>query len=153
MRHHPTRRIPAGLTLPEMLIALTVVSAMAAVGYGAVRDLREGTLLRATARTVRGHLAFARSQAVARRETLRVRLDDSGDLVVLTASGERLASATIGRGAEIAVDSIRLRPGTLRFNARGQAAPGSVSLYRGDRTVRIVSNFLGRLRTEFRRMR
>jgi hypothetical protein len=46
------------------------------------------------------------------------------------------------------VDSLRVRPATLRFNARGQAAPGSVYLYRGRRSIRIVCNFLGRLRIE-----
>jgi len=48
----------------------------------------------------------------------------------------------------LGVDSARLRPSVMRFNARGQAAPGSLYLYRGRRVVRIVCNFLGRLRVE-----
>jgi hypothetical protein len=56
--------------------------------------------------------------------------------------------SSVGRSGDVALDSIRLRPATLRFNARGQAAPGSVYLYRRDRGVRLVSNFLGRIRQE-----
>jgi hypothetical protein len=63
-------------------------------------------------------------------------------------SGRRLARVPVGPGSDLQMDSIRVRPPTLRFNSRGQAAPGSIYLYLGVRTVRIVSNFLGRLRVE-----
>ncbi|MFW6193741.1 MAG: hypothetical protein ACOC83_09675, partial [Gemmatimonadota bacterium] len=46
------------------------------------------------------------------------------------------------------LDSARLRPSVLRFNARGQASPGSLYLYRKRRGVRVVSNFIGRVRVE-----
>jgi len=104
--------------------------------------------MRAATWSVRNHLALARSLAIARREKIRVRRDESGDLVLLTLSGERVVAAAVGPSADVPVDSLRVRPSTLRFNARGQAAPGSVYLYRGDRVERIVSNFLGRLRVE-----
>lgn len=109
--------------------------------------------MRAAERAVRGQLVLARTVAVARRETVRVRADETGDLVILDGSGARLNSAGIGGATGLGVDSMRVRPSTLRFNSRGQGAPGSVYLYRGNRTVRIVSNFLGRLRTERNRIR
>jgi prepilin-type N-terminal cleavage/methylation domain-containing protein len=139
---------PAGVTLPELLITLTVIGALTALGASGLRNLRDATSMRAATWSVRNHLALARSLAIARREKIRIRQDESGDLVLLTPSGERVAAASVGPSSDVPVDSLRVRPATLRFNSRGQAAPGSVYLYRGDRVVRVVSNFLGRLRIE-----
>jgi hypothetical protein len=115
------------------------------------RELRAAAYVHAASRSVRNQLVLARSLSVARRERIRIRLDPEGDLVLLDDSGRRLARATVGLDGDLRVDSVRVRPATLRFNPRGQAAPGSVYLYRGNRIVRIVSNFLGRLRVETRR--
>lgn len=147
MRYRP---LPghAGLTLPELLITLTVLGTLAALGASGFRGLRDAVSMRAATWSVRNHLVLARSMAIARREKIRVRLDTHGHLVLVDQAGETLISAAVGPAADVPVDSIRVRPRTLRFNARGQAAPGSVYLYRGDRVVRVVSNFLGRLRVE-----
>lgn len=144
------RSIPgaAGVTLPELLIVLTIVGTLTALGASGFRSLRAATSMRAATWSVRNHLALARSLAIARREKIRVRLGPNGDLVLLTASGETVVAAAVGPRADVPVDSLRVRPSTLRFNPRGQAAPGSVYLYRGDRVVRVVTNFLGRLRVE-----
>jgi len=139
---------PAGVTLPELLITLTMVGTLTALGASGFRNLREATSMRSATWSVRNHLALARSLAIARREKIRVRRDESGDLVLLSPSGERVVAAAVGHAGDVPVDSLRVRPSTLHFNARGQAAPGSVYLYRGDRVVRVVSNFLGRLRVE-----
>ncbi|MBT8462615.1 MAG: GspH/FimT family pseudopilin [Gemmatimonadetes bacterium] len=151
MLNRPTS-IPAGVTLPELLITLTILGTLAAMGAGRLRSLREATSMRAATWAVRNHLALARSLAIARREKIRVRRGPGGDLVILTATGERVMNIGVGPASEVPVDSLRIRPATLRFNARGYAAPGSVYLYRGDRVVRIVSNFLGRLRVERHRV-
>lgn len=137
-----------GVTLPELLISLTVFGTLVALGASGMRNLRDATTMRAATWSVRNHLALARSLAVARREKVGIRLDAAGDLVLLSPAGTRLAVAAVGPTADVAVDSVRIRPRTFRFNARGQAAPGSVYLYLGDRVVRVVSNFLGRLRIE-----
>ena len=147
MRHRPIREA-AGVTLPELLIVLTIAGTLTALGASGFRSLRAATSMRAATWSVRNHLALARSLAIARREKIRVRLGPNGDLVLLTASGERIVAAAVGPEADVPVDSLRVRPSTLRFNPRGQAAPGSVYLYRGDRVVRVVTNFLGRLRVE-----
>jgi prepilin-type N-terminal cleavage/methylation domain-containing protein len=139
---------PAGVTLPELLITLTVIGTLTTLGASGFRNLRDATSMRAATWSVRNHLVLARSLAIARREKIRIRQDESGDLVLLTLSGERVAAASVGPSSDVPVDSLRVRPSTLRFNSRGQAAPGSVYLYRGDRVVRVVSNFLGRLRIE-----
>ena len=147
MRFRPVSAA-AGVTLPELLITLTILGTLTALGASGFRSLRDATSMRAATWSVRNHLALARSLAIARREKILVRPGPSGDLVLLTASGERVAGIGVGPAGDVPVDSLRVRPATLRFNARGQAAPGSVYLYRGDRVVRIVSNFLGRLRVE-----
>jgi len=143
--------VHAGFTLPELLIALTVIGALAALGASGFRNLRDATSMRAATWTVRNHLVAARSLAIARREKIRIRVDPSGSLVLITSTGHILLTTPVGRSADLPLDSLRVRPPTLRFNARGQAAPGSVYLYRGDRVVRVVSNFLGRLRVEAHR--
>jgi Tfp pilus assembly protein FimT len=134
--------------LPELLIALTVVGTLTAISASGIRNLRDATSMRAATWSIRNHLLLARSLAIARREKIGVRRDASGNLVIVGASGEMLMTAAVGPAADLTIDSLRVRPATLRFNARGQAAPGSVYLYRGDRIVRVVSNFLGRLRVE-----
>lgn len=138
----------AGVTLPELLITLTLLGTLTALGASGFRSLRDATAMRAATWSVRNHLALARSLAIARREKTRVGLGPAGNLNIVTAAGERMVSLSVGPAGDLSVDSIRIRPRTLRFNARGQAAPGSVYLYRGERVVRIVSNFLGRLRVE-----
>ena len=148
--NEPASGGPPGVTLPELLIALTLFGTLAVLGASGFRTLRDVTALRAATWSVQGQLRLARSTAIARREKVRLRVDAAGDLTVWAAGDERLASAGVGPRGDIPVDSIRVRPATLRFNARGQAAPGSIYLYRGDRAVRVVSNFLGRLRVESR---
>jgi len=134
-----------GFTLPELLIALTLLSTLLATGWSGFRQLREAAALRAAARQVVAQLTLARRLAVDRRETVRFRA--GGVEVALSAPDGRILERIALRGPDrLPVDSIRVRPATLRFNPRGQAAPGSVYLYRGRRSIRIVCNFLGRLR-------
>ena len=132
----------------ELLIALTIAGTLTALALTGFHELREASRIRAATRSVWSHLSMARTHALGRRETVRVRLGPTGDLVVLDASGRPIKSAIVGPDGDLPVDSVRVRPHTLRFNPRGQAAPGSVYLHLGTRTVRVVSNFLGRIRVE-----
>lgn len=134
-----------GFTLPELLIALAVMSILLATGWTGFRQFREAAALRAAARQVVAQLTLARRLAVDRRETVRFR-SGSGEVAVLAPDGRILARIPLGGPDRLPVDSIRVLPSMLRFNLRGQAAPGSVYLYRGRRSIRIVCNFLGRLR-------
>jgi prepilin-type N-terminal cleavage/methylation domain-containing protein len=137
-----------GVTLPELLMALTLAGVILAVSASGFRRFREAAGLHAAGRTVRVQLDLARRLAVTRRETVRMQATPTGDLVLLTPSDSPLAIVHVGRSGDLHVDSVRLRPRALRFNARGQAAPGSVYLFRGRRGIRLVSNFLGRVRQE-----
>lgn len=136
-----------GFTLPELLIVLTIAATLLAVGWQGVRAFREASALQASARRASAQLSLARRLAVNRRETIRLRTLD-GDLALIGDDGRTLVRVAIGGPGGLAVDSVDVRPSTLRFNDRGQAAPGSVYLYRGRRSIRIVCNFLGRLRIE-----
>lgn len=136
---------PRGFTLPELLIALTLTATLLAMGWTGVRGLRDAASLRAAARQVVAQLTLARRLAVDRREIVRFR-DGGGEAALFGEDGRVLARLALDGPDRLPVDSIRIRPSTLRFNARGQAAPGSVYLYRGQRSIRIVCNFLGRLR-------
>lgn len=134
-----------GFTLPELLISLTLVSTLLATGWTGFRQLREAAALRAAARQVVAQLSLARRLAIDRRETMRFRASD-GEAVLSAPDGRILERIPLRGPDRLPVDSIRVRPSTLRFNPRGQAAPGSVYLHRGRRSIRIVCNFLGRLR-------
>ncbi len=129
-----------GFTIVELLIAIFIVGTIATFGFS-------GFSLRSATWEVRQQLSFARRAAISRRETIRFR--QIGDRLVLQSpDGRDLMSIALSGVDHLPVDSVQIRPATFRFNARGQAAPGSVYLYRGKRSVRIVCNFLGRLRVE-----
>lgn len=135
-----------GYTLVELLAAVAVAGLVAAMGVSGFRAVREAVVLDRAQAAVRAQLGRARLLALSRGRTVRVRLA-AGRELRLEAGGEVLDRLPLLSGG-LALDSARLRPRTLRFNGRGQAAPGSVYLYRGGRGVRVVCNFLGRLRVE-----
>lgn len=136
-----------GFTLPELLLVLVIAGTLLSAGLSGTRALREAAALRSAARRVVATLSLARRTAVNRREIVRVRADPAA--VSLTdAAGGVIVRLGLDGVDRLPVDSVRVRPATMRFNERGHAAPGSVYLYRGNRSIRIVSNFLGRLRVE-----
>lgn len=136
-----------GVTLLEVLIALVVTASLVSIGLASMVGIRERAALDGAADTVARQIDLTRSLAVARRETVRLTRRDPG-LAVVDAGDRVVASLEVGRLGELAVDSVRIRPGSIRFNPRGQAGPGSVYIWRGDRGVRLIVNFLGRVRRE-----
>lgn len=141
-----------GFTLPGLLVALGLVAIGTAVAVPAGARAIDAFSLQRSADLARGHLARARLLAVARREAVRVRAGPDGTLLLLDGEDGVLAATPVQGDGLLRLDSVRIRPATLRFNARGQAAPGSIYLYRGKRGVRLVSNFLGRVRRETLRL-
>lgn len=140
-----------GHTLPEILIVLTLVGTLSALTVAGFRGLQDATAMRAAGWVVRNQLSLARSLALGRRESIRVTMVSGYGLAILDGAGRRLGGVTTGPGGDLQVDSVQVRPATLRFNSLGMAAPGSVYLHGRGRIVRIVCNFLGRLRVEVHR--
>ena len=136
-----------GYTVVELLVVVTLTAvAVAGSAAGWRHWMRQAPLERA-AEVARGELSRARSVAVGRRMVARVSVSERGELVLADDAGRRLR-ATPFRAPPFRLDSLRLRPATLRINARGQGSAGSLYLYRGGRGIRIVVNFIGRIRLE-----
>lgn len=143
-----TSRTPDGFTLLELSIVLAASGVLAVVAVTGFRALADSTALAGAARTVHEHVIRARSTAIHRRERVRLRMTPAADLTITDDRDSVLASLPLARTGPFAIDSVRLRPGTLRFNSRGQAAPGSIYLYRAGRGARVIVNFLGRVRVQ-----
>lgn len=137
-----------GFTLTELLVGLALLGGAGVLGLAAWQTHAGAGALRGATRVVRGALDAGRLTAVSRRGVVRLRLEDGGRLVLYDAGDRELRGWAVGRDGPFRTDSVRLRPRTLRFNSRGQAAPGSIYLYRGRAGVRLVINFLGRVREE-----
>jgi prepilin-type N-terminal cleavage/methylation domain-containing protein len=136
-----------GFTLLELLIVLSIAGITLGAGQPVISNLRDARMLRSATQVIRHQLSFARRSAVHGREKVRFRRSEDR-LILETVTGEVRSSIALSGPDRLPVDSVQLRPSTFRFNARGQAAPGSVYLFRGRRSVRIVCNFLGRIRVE-----
>lgn len=144
----PSRPIRArGHSLVGLLAALSLAGVLSAMAAAGLRDHGPSAALRARGSAAVAFLARARLEAVGRREVVRLRVRPPGRLVLYDARDvpvARLSLVEPGTG----LDSVRLAPRTLRFNPRGQASPGSLYLFRAGRGVRVVCNFVGRLRVE-----
>lgn len=147
MRSSDRRRHERGVTLAELAVVVVVLGLMLSLGAAGLDRYRRAVVLDRAASTARGAMARARRLALARREVVRLDLRPGGRLHLLSADGEELVRVDLVDDP-LALDSARLRPWWMRYNPRGQAAPGSLYLYAGDRGVRVVSNFLGRTRVE-----
>lgn len=141
------RRLAPGFTLLELLVATVLLALATAAGAEGLRRYRDAVALERAADAVRSRLAEARLLGVTRRAVVRLRITGAGALELRGPDGE-LVGATPLVGGAFDLDSARLRPSVLRYNARGQASPGSLYLYRERRGIRVVSNFIGRVRVE-----
>lgn len=136
---------PSGFSLVEVAVALAVTG-LAATFIISSEPLDRFSLTRA-ARLAESQLTLARLHAVATRAPTAVTLAGTR-LEVSGRGGSLLSRVDVGRHAFGRLDSVRLRPSALRFNARGHGSAGSVYLYRGERGIRVVSNFVGQVRAE-----
>jgi hypothetical protein len=98
------------------------------------------------ARLAERHLSGTRLRALAGRDKLQVRMVAPATLETVDAAGAIHARIDLAGGALRSLDSVRIRPATIRFNARGHGSAGSIYLYKGHRGIRVVSNFVGRIR-------
>lgn len=135
----------SGFSLLEVAVALAIAG-LAATFVIPREPLDRFSLTRA-ARVAESQLGLARLHAIASHAPTEVTLDGT-KLTVSLRGGRLLSRVDLGRHGLGRLDSAQLRPGVLRFNARGHGSPGSVYLYRGRHGLRLVSNFVGRVRAE-----
>lgn len=133
----------SGFSLVEVAVALAVTGLAAA--FIISREPLDRFSLTRAARVAESQLTLARLHAIATHAPTAVTLAGTR-LEVSRHGGSLLSRVDLGGHALGRLDSVRLQPSTLRFNARGHGSPGSVYLYRGDRGIRLVSNFVGRVR-------
>ena len=143
-----TESSASGFTLLELAIVLALAALLTAVAFSGFRSFADSAAIAGAARSVREHVIRARSTAIYRRERVRLRQSPTADLTLRDDRDSVLATLSLARTGPFAIDSVRIRPATLRFNSRGQAAPGSIYLYRAKKGVRVVVNFLGRVRVQ-----
>jgi Tfp pilus assembly protein FimT len=132
----------------ELAIVMALAGLLTAVAFSGFRSFADSAAITGAARAVREHVTRARSTAIYRRERVRLRQSPTADLTLQDDRDSVLASLSLALTGPFAIDSVRVRPATLRFNSRGQAAPGSIYLYRERRGARIIVNFLGRVRVQ-----
>lgn len=128
----------------EVILAIGLLGTLAAAALPPTGALDRLALARA-ARLVEGHLSGARLRAAASRERVHVRVLGHA-LVAETADGSVLARTRLGGHGIGRIDSVRVRPSRIRYNPRGHGSAGSITLYRGGHGVRVISNFVGRIR-------
>jgi len=138
-------RQPKGFTLVEAGIVLGLIGILLAVALPSTSAFELWSISRAATVTER-YLSGVRLRAIARRERLRVRVAAPGTLETLDVTGVVIDRRELAGPDHRYVDSVAIRPRTLGYNSRGHGAAGSVYLYRGDRAIRVVSNFVGRVR-------
>ena len=138
---HPSR--PGGFTIFELLTVIAIVG-LAAAMVTSMGALDRWGLSRA-ARLAESHLVRARLLALSTRDHTLTRAQGT-HLVMTDRAGSVLTRVDLAGAGLGRLDSVRVRPTTLRFNARGHGSAGSIYLYRGRRGVRVVSNFVGRAR-------
>ncbi len=142
---------PAGITLLEIVVALsiaTVLFGLAGFGY---RDLRHQWQLQATVRQIVLDLRMSRIGAIAEARTHRLRFDPAADAYwrEVQADGGKYVDARVPRvlPAGVAVTRCTAPGGSIAFRPRGNAATfGTVSLrgHTGE-TRDIVVDMVGRV--------
>ena len=131
-----------------MAIVLALTGLLTMVAFSGFRSFADSAAISGAVRAAGQHVTRARSTAIYRRERIRLQLSPAADLTLTDDRDSVLASLSLARAGPFGVDSVRLRPATLRFNSRGQAAPGSIYIYRAGKGARVVVNFLGRVRVQ-----
>jgi hypothetical protein len=129
----------------EISIVVGLIGILAVTVLPALGALDRWSLSRGATLAER-HLTGVRLRAVASRERLRVRVIPPGTLVTLDEADLVVDRLELSGPRNRFVDSVRIRPRTIGYNSRGHGSAGSLYLYRGDRGIRVVSNFVGRIR-------
>ncbi len=163
---HPAHRAPCGFTLPEVAIAIAVLSVITTAAVPSLARFVESQRLRGVAAELASDLQFTRAEAVARNEALRISFSSAspGCYVIHTGAAQACSCELAPPGhcapgaqhlktvALSAERSIRLSANvsSILFDPlHGTATPASTLRLIGAHAQAIhhVVNLMGRVRT------
>ena len=146
----PWRR---GFTLVEMLIAVTIIGLVLAIGASGLRQYHERIVVREAAAVVAVDIAVTRSAAIKlRRNVSLVAREDSLAYVIRSDSGVVLRPVrTFNTGSELPLTKfdVKLTGDSLTFNSRGilvSSGTREIDVARSNRAMQVQFNALGRTR-------
>lgn len=143
---HQPRRAPPGVTLPELLVLLTVLAILAGAGVQALGAAADGAAVRAAGGDLRSTLGSARVLAVRRGTRTAVRLDSASGRVAVHAGPDTLLRLALAMryGVRLAAsrESTAFTPLGLGYGAANLRAV----LARGRARDTITLSRLGRIR-------
>lgn len=117
---------PAGVTLIEVLVTLTVLAILLMVGLPAYKDWLQNTQIRTAAESVLNGLQLARGEAVKRNALVTFALSGNNWAVTVNSTGQTIQSRTGGEGSRNAVISVTPAGiASVTFNGVGRVSGGS----------------------------
>lgn len=142
-------RDSAGLTLPELLIAIAIVATMLAMSFGSYAQYREAVAASQAVRTIRADVVRARSLAIRTRSPVSLVADEAAlRYEIRDTLGTLFHWREFGGGAEIQLTAMDVATAgdSLTFDARGILLTGNprVDATRRGRTRSVTFNALGR---------
>lgn len=148
-----TRPAEGGFTLVELLIAITVISLVVAIGTSGLREYYERTVVRQAAEVFAADIAVTRSAAIKLRQNVSLVVrEDSLAYRIRSDSGTVLRpTRRFNSDSELPLTALdlKLTGDSLTFNSRGvMISPGTreIDVARNERGARIQFNVLGRTR-------
>lgn len=120
------RNVIAGFTLIELLVAIAIFVIIATVAIPNFSSIIARNRLAAEYNNILTGLHFARSEAVKRRDVVRVEINsDSGDWKLDVKFDSVILKTFASTGGAVQVNNGA--PGVVEFNALGRRVPGSCS--------------------------
>ncbi len=134
------------LTLPELLLTLTVLGILLAFGVPRMTALADAAAVRAASTEMEALIATARHLAIARQRRVAVRVDERAGLAIVFAQADTFQRRALWERHHVTLhatrDSVAFTPLGLGYGA----ANTSIIVRRGRSADTVVLSRLGRVR-------